>query len=329
MRVFNSLFFLLFVFFISCQKEEKHPVDFYYWKSKVSIGKVEKHYFEKLHSQKLYVRIFDIDKVNGQIQPVAKIDSFDSSLLKAEYIPVIFITNRTLQGLTQKDLSVLAENIYAQTDHILSKSTITSWNELQLDCDWTPSTHENYFYLLKQLKSLSGKKISCTLRLHQIKYKDKTGIPPVDKGYLMCYATSDPTDSSGKNSILDMALLKDYLSSISAYPLSFDVALPLYSWGIVTNHLGKIKLINGLTSEELSSAKFTKISKNTYQAKEDQFLNGLFISKDFIITLESISPELLTEAKTYLNKQIKKPYSIVYYHLDSKFIQRFTVRELE
>ncbi len=327
-RIFYFLFCVLFLF--SCRKENKHSVNFYYWKSKVAIGETEKKYFTQLHSQKLYIRVFDVDKTTENApSPIAKIDSFNSAVLQTEYIPVIFITNRTVENLPKANITQLAQRIHQLTDQILSQSGISGYNEIQLDCDWTPSTRENYFFLIKELKSVSKKKLSCTLRLHQIKYKDKTGIPPVDKGYLMCYATSDPTEKSDRNTILNMDLLKDYLSTINSYPLAFDVALPLYSWGIVTNHLGKIRLINGLTTEELENKKFVKISENKYKSTEDQFLHSLYLNKDFTIDVETISPKLLAEAKEYLSIKINKPYDIVYYHLDNSFLQHFTLEDLQ
>jgi hypothetical protein len=56
----------------------------------------------------------------------------------------------------------------------------------------------------------------------------------------MCYSTSSPLENSDKNSILDIQILKNYLSEVQNYPIKkIDVALPI-SWGIVTNHFGNI-----------------------------------------------------------------------------------------
>jgi hypothetical protein len=45
------------------------------------------------------------------------------------------------------------------------------------------------------------------------------GIPPVRKVYLMCYSTSSPLENSDKNSILDIQILKNYLSEVQNYPI--------------------------------------------------------------------------------------------------------------
>lgn len=120
--------------------------------------------------------------------------------------------------------------------------------EIQIDCDWTAATHDDYFKFLELLKKESSVPMSVTLRLHLVKDRDKTGIPPVDRVYLMCYATSSPLENSDHNSILDLGILKNYLAHIQDYPIKkMTVALPIYSWDIIENHLGKHKLINGLT----------------------------------------------------------------------------------
>jgi hypothetical protein len=57
----------------------------------------------------------------------------------------------------------------------------------------------------------------------------------------MCYSTSSPLEKSDKNSILDVNILKSYLSKMEDYPVKkIEVALPIYSWGIITNHLASI-----------------------------------------------------------------------------------------
>ncbi len=322
--------FLLFIFAPNgCGRITEHPVTFYYWKANVAIEETEKAYFTRLDADKLYIRFFDIDKENGEIAPKGIIKPFDNSVISAQYIPVIFITNRTFTGLNDESLRDIAQNINRLTKEIEEKLSINPSPEIQIDCDWTESTRERYFTFLSLLKEISGREITCTLRLHQVKFKEQTGIPPVKKAYLMCYATSDPTDLSGKNSILDMALLKDYTSNIASYPLQMDIALPLFSWGIITNHIGYIKLINGLTNKDLQTPEFKALGNNKFEVLKDTFFKGLYINKGFTIKIESITPALLKEAKEYMASKLKKDYSVVYYHLDKPFLERFTFEELK
>lgn len=317
------------LFLASCRQTQKHPVDFYYWKTNVQIGETEQSYFEKLNSEKLYIRFFDIDKKGSDIFPLAKVSLFDSEALSAEYIPVVFITNRTFTGISDEQIQSLAINVSTLIDEIGVANSISPITEIQIDCDWTQTTKAAYFQFLKTLESVSGKKVTCTLRLHQIKFKDKTGVPPISKGYLMCYATSDPKETSTRNSILDIELLKDYTVDIENYPIDFDVALPIFSWGIVTNHLGKIKLINNVTANDLDTEFFEQTGENTYRITQDFFFRDMYLNKGFTLKIENITPQLLNETKRYLSKKIKKPYHIVYYHLDEVFLKQYTIQELE
>ena len=204
-----------------------------------------------------------------------------------------------------------------------------AYNEIQIDCDWTETTRDAYFRFLKALAEHSGKRLSCTLRLHQIRDRQKTGVPPVDRGSLMCYATSSPLEGMSRNSILDMELLKSYTANINDYPLPFDVILPIYSWGIVTNHLGKVKLLNGLTADNLQTPMFEKIDENKYLVKEDGFLQGMYINKGFTIKIETIGQELLAEAKQYLESHIERDYAWVYFHLSKGFLTRYEIDDLK
>jgi len=314
----------------ACGKNKSHNINFYYWKTNVSIGEREKEYFTKLDCEKLYIRFFDVDIDSDENpSPKAKIKLFDPQILKAEYVPVIFITNRTFQNMKYRTPKNIAYNVDDLIKRISKKNNIPEIEEIQIDCDWTAGTKENYFSFLYELKELSGKKISSTLRLHQIKDKESTGVPPVDKAYLMCYATASPKDTDVQNSILDIDLLKSYTKDINTYPLDFDVALPLYSWGVVTNHRGEIRLINNVDINDMIPDYFKETGENTYEALDDFFLQGIYLNKGFTLRIERIEPSLLNEAKSYLNGKLKSNYNIVYYHLDKPFIERFTIDELK
>ncbi|MCL2761045.1 MAG: hypothetical protein FWD70_05305 [Desulfuromonadales bacterium] len=325
-------FFVICVLFCSlsaCNDSRHHAVNFYYWRHIGSVGAVEKEYFQKLESRKMYLRLFDVDKSDsGEPQPMAELRNFNPEVLHADYIPVVFITNRTFVGLSQADIKRLVGNVNYLINSTLMANNIKGGNEIQIDCDWTVSTKSQYFMFLKELGACSGKQISCTIRLHQIKFSSSTGIPPVSKGYLMCYATSSPLEGMERNSILDIPTLKSYLRSVNSYPLAFDIALPIFSWGIVTNHLGRMKLINGVTEDMMDSERFEKIGTNLYRAKDDFFFKGLYINRDFSVKIEFISSNLLHDARMFLDKKIKADYDIVYFHLDEQFLKRFRIEDL-
>ncbi|AZA81830.1 hypothetical protein C1637_04465 [Chryseobacterium lactis] len=318
MKILNILWVLFFI--VSCSKKENHPYTFYYWKTSLKLNQEEKKVLEKATVPFLYTRFFDVDKVGGKFQPVAIITKDHSFQTDKQIVPTVFITNQTLLGISSDEIHFLAESIH----HLVQKKAedygLKINNEIQIDCDWTAGTRNDYFRFLKELKKISGKEITCTLRLHQVKDKKQTGIPPVEKVYLMCYSTSSPLEKSDKNSILDVNILKTYLSKMEDYPIrSVEVALPIYSWGIISNHLEKHRLINALSQKDLENPNFKKISDHEAEILKDGFYFGHYLNKGFKIKVEEISEEQLEDVIQFLEKKIPH-FNIIYYQLDSKFV---------
>ena len=320
------------VVFSACTSKRSHEVDFYYWKSKCAIRETERDYFNQLGSKRLFIRLFDVDIDGGRAVPVGQIQGFGKEQLpndSTKVIPVVFITNRTFYNYANDTVAErLAYNVSKTIEHIMGSAGV-AYDEIQIDCDWTERTRNAYFHFLEKLAEQSGCDISCTLRLHQIHDRRKTGVPPVVRGSLMCYATSNPMEGDTRNSILDMELLKAYTANINDYPLDFDVILPIYSWGIVTNHLGKVKLVNGLTEDDLQTPMFEKTGDNLYLVKEDGFLQGLYVNSGFTVKIETITPELLAEAKRYLDRQIDRDFPWVYFHLSQGYLTRYSINNLK
>lgn len=331
-RVMLFLYSCVAVLFTTCSSERHHEVDFYYWKSKYAIGKTERAYLSKMESKRLFVRLFDVDMQDGMAIPIGQIHGLSKEQIPIDsirVIPVVFITNQTfLSNVADKDIERLASNVSNAIAYIMDKTGV-EYDEIQIDCDWTELTRVAYFKFLKTLAETSHRSISCTLRLHQIRDRKKTGVPPVIRVSLMCYATSNPMENDTRNSILDMELLKAYTTNINDYPLDFDVILPIYSWGIVTNHLGQVKLVNGLTEADLQTPMFEKTDENLYLVKKDGFLQGLYVNSGFVVKIETITPELLAEAKRYLDRQIDRDFPWIYFHLSQGFLTRFTIENLK
>ena len=313
---------LLFIFAIifSCQKQDNHPYTFYYWRTNLSLDQTEKQELKKATIPYIYTRFFDIEKVDGKFQPVAVITKDKSFETDKEIVPVVFIKNDVFYQINLEEINFLAKNVYSLIKKKQTEFGFKISKEIQIDCDWTAGTNKEYFEFLKQLKEISEKNITCTLRLHQIHQRSLSGIPPVDKVYLMCYSTSSPLEDSDKNSILEVNTLKKYLRYVHRYPIEMDIALPIYSWGIVTNHLGKHKLINALSSKDLENPNFKKISENQVEVLKDGFYFGNYLNKGFRIKVEEISDSQLREARSFLDQKLTN-YNIVYYHLDSKFLK--------
>lgn len=315
-----SFLLLLFLGCVGCEKSPKHSYTFYYWKTNFNLTKQEKEALKKSDSPYLYMRFFDVDRVNGKLQPLASISSQKKLTITKEIVPVVYITNRCLLNITTEELSLLANGIH----QLIQKKNAQIGNgdirEIQIDCDWTSSTREDYFTFLNILQDISGKEITCTLRLHQVRDRAKTGVPPVNKVYLMCYSTSSPLENSDENSILHIPTLKNYLGNLDSYPITnVAIALPIYSWGIVKNHLGKHQLINALNTDDLKNANFKNLNANEVLVQKDGFYFGFYLNKGFSIKVESITDEQLNETIKFLNSKLIN-FDIVYYHLDERFL---------
>ena len=304
----------------SCQKEAPHSYNFYYWRTDLRLDQKEQEALQKATAPITYVRFFDVDKQNDKFLPLGILTNNAKTSIKEKVTPVIFITNRTWLNIKPEEIDFLVSRIIEFTDKTAKDNSLSLTNEIQIDSDWTAGTRNDYFAFLKALKKATNKTTSCTIRMHQVKDKTQTGIPPVDKGYLMCYATSSPLENSDKNSILDVTLLQNYLSKIDEYKLPLDIALPIYSWGIVTNHVGKHRLINAVSKESLLKEKnLKKTGDNKFVATEDFWLGDFYLNKGFEIKVEEISQEDLNKVKSFLDKKLKH-YNILYYQLDSRFL---------
>jgi hypothetical protein len=106
--------------------------------------------------------------------------------------------------------------------------------EVQFDCDWTAGTRAQYFAFLREAKKLFGdQRISSTIRLYQYKYPARAGVPPVDRGMLMCYNAGNIKDPGTVNSIFDRREVMSYLDGKQVYPLPLDYALPVFEWALL------------------------------------------------------------------------------------------------
>ncbi len=329
-------FLLLTILIFGCGKNEKKEITtaFYHWKSELSLGKREFNYLEECKSSLLYIRCFDVkwDNENKKPIPNAKLllDTLDT--LKTDVIPVVFIENQVFVNIKTDSINSLAKNCYTLINGIFSNRKF-DFQELQFDCDWTEKTKDRYFQFLLEIIRLSENKnlISATIRLHQVKYFDITGIPPVDKGMLMFYNMGKLTDYNCKNSIYNENDAGKYVSYVKQYPLRLDVALPLFSWGICFKSGSVFKIINQLTIKEIKlNPNFKLINDNIYIAEQSNLFRGVYFDKGDRVRVEEISPEVCKKAALQLSENLNSAsFTVAFYHLDSTIISIFPPNEIK
>lgn len=173
--------------------------------------------------------------------------------------------------------------------------------------------------------------LSATIRLHQLKFFEKTGIPPVDRGMLMFYNMGDLEAWETENSILDPAAGKKYLTPDARYPLPLDFALPLFRWGVLFRDGQLFKLINNLGEKDLQDTlRFTPITSGRFLVKKSTYLQGYYLYEDDLIRLESVKTGQLEAAAALLGKMFPPAERTVgFYHLDSGLVRGFPAKNLE
>ena len=320
------------VFFLlqtSCSPE-KQPMPelaFYHWKSTFNLSSVEENVLAQNEISQLFIRVFDVDWQNAPV-PVGVIQE-NSKWPNQFFIPTIFITNRTFENMESGTERALAEKVIKKITALIPPQKMEWVKGLQIDCDWTESTRAIYFSFLTVLQDLLpsplNQQISATIRLHQIKYFERTGVPPVDRGMLMYYNMSKVMDPATQNSILDLEIAQQYLVNFDRYPLALDIALPVYSWGVLIREGKVIRLINNLLPKDLvDSTRFKKIEPPFYEVKKSTYLEGYYLYEGDQIRLELITPDELEGAVQQLRDHLPvASRTMAFYHLDSVVINRY------
>lgn len=300
----------------ACAKNDKPIIAFYYWKTNLKFSDKEKETLKENNVKKLYVRYFDIglhseSNIPFPVSPV----HFKENIQDFEIVPVVFIQNKVMLQ-TNPDLEDLAQKTFHLISEINAKNKIES-SEIQIDCDWTLKSKDNYLKFIALFKKLSQKKLSATIRLHQVKYFKKTKIPNVDSGVLMFYNMGSIAPDS-LNSIYSRKISERYLKSLKKYPLHLDFALPIYSWAIHIRNQKVLGLRSKLNFSELKKDKnFEQISPIFFRVKQSNYKNGVYYEENDLLKTEIISARDLKEMAEDLSKNsAKAPKEIIFYDLD-------------
>ena len=228
-----QLYFLIGLTFLLLGCGKRSPEEggngIYYWKTTYKLSNEEQWFLNEHEIHRMYIRFFDVVLDNWKIVPNATIQFTQAPLNDMEYIPTVFITNEAMlkmKGEEAKYARLITKRIHA----MIMKNKIEKVHEVQLDCDWTPSSQDSFFLLCDEIRNelhLNGYQLSATIRLHQLRQEK----PPVDKGVLMVYNTGSIRNPTTVNSILDITDVKHYLNSIKKQ-IPMDFAFPTFSWSV-------------------------------------------------------------------------------------------------
>ncbi len=307
--------------FSACWKAKNQPqVSFYYWKTDFSWSKTDSLKADTLKVKKLYVKFFDVKKIPsgvGIAQPVATLNFEQKIPANLELVPVVYVENDLFKTSEPNEL---AKKIFYRIEEMIRASGHSQVAEYQIDCDWSSSTREVYFDFLKVFKKLMPPQaqLSVTIRLHQVKYADKTGIPPADKGLLMFYNMSDVKNIATQNSILDNKEAAKYISTRKKYELPLDFALPIFEWSVAFKQKQFAGIYSNINSLNINQLTFLKPQKdNYYLCVKDTLWNDIYFRPNDLIRHEIVTEEdLKIAAKICTEISNQSNPNILFFHWD-------------
>lgn len=313
---------LMLLVFGGCAKRSTTKVSFYYWKTVFALNESERAILKETDCAKIYLRYFDVILPKGSTEAIPESPiTFKDSIGKLELIPVIYIKNEVMLN-DKEDLEKLADRILDYISQI-NKTNKINTSEVQIDCDWTLASKDNFMKFMEILKSKTSGRLSATIRLHQIKYAATTGIPNVDYGVLMYY-NMGKIAADNSNSIYDRKIAEKYLSKLSAYPLSLKVAIPMFSWTVQIRSEKVVGLNAKITLKDLISNDFENVSDNIFTVKRSQYLKGSLLNKHDLLKIEKVSSKELSDIASDLKKNLKEtPAEIIFFDLNENNIKQY------
>ena len=306
------------LFLLSCSKTEPVPLAFYYWRTTFQLSSSEKEILKELEVKKLYIRYFDVALKENEPIPIASV-VFNDKVEGVEVVPVIYIKNEVfLQNIQTQEL---ARKIFDFIGQINRKNGIEI-DEIQFDCDWSLASKQNYFQFIDEFKKLHSK-LSTTIRLHQVKYPEKTGVPEVLNGVLMYY-NMGVISAGYNNSIYERAIAERYIKSLKNYSLPLNIALPIFSWGVHIRNGVVVNLIGGMREKDVQNNHFEALAKHRFRVVDDFLYKGRYLAKNDIIKIEEPSESQLKEMVSDLKKNLKSnPKEIILYDLKESNLSEY------
>ena len=307
--------YLLLVLLGACSYEDTPPEQaLYCWKTQVQFSAEEADFVKNNRIERLYIRYCDVGLRDNAPVPIAPVDIDTLSVQGKTVIPVVYLKNEIFNSeLTESNPTYISTLAHKLGDYIeqINRYYRLRVSEVQFDCDWSLSTKQAYFSMLEAFKKEYPYQLSATIRLHQVKYREETGVPPVDYGVLMYYNMGRIT-ATGANSIYDRSTALRYLGKLRAYPLPLDIALPMFAWGVHSADGQVLNLVGGLTHAEAQAiSTLVRIdASDIYKVAEQTYYKGRVWQAGDLIKIEEVSDaqrkEMLADLREYSSQPIRR-----------------------
>ena len=307
--------YLLLVLLGACSYKDTPPEQaLYCWKTQVQFSAEETDFVKNNRIERLYIRYCDVGLRDNTPVPIAPVDIDTLSVQGKTVIPVVYLKNEIFNPeLTEGNTPYISTLAHKLGDYIeqINRYYRLRVSEVQFDCDWSLSTKQAYFSMLEAFKKEYPYQLSATIRLHQVKYREETGVPPVDYGVLMYYNMGRIT-ATGANSIYDRSTALRYLGKLREYPLPLDIALPMFAWGVHSADGQVLNLVGGLTHAEAQaiSTLVRTDDPDIYKVAEQTYYKGRVWQAGDLIKIEEVSDaqrkEMLADLREYSSEPIRR-----------------------
>lgn len=300
----------------------------YYWKTNWEITPYLRNYLRESGVKRTFVKFADIARnpTSGEVEPYALLRARDTSgVAEMAIVPCFFITNNVFTNTDEGTTAWLVERLLETLESVGGQfgKTPADWPEIQVDCDWTGSTRKAYFTFLKQLnRRLPTADLNVTIRLHQYHDPNQTGVPPAERGTLMCYNSGDIDAETTKNSIFDPQDIAPYAQA-PAYPLPLDLALPAFSWALIYRSGILWRIVPEPNPVLLADTTAFMPDEAMLHVVRPVFFGGHYLAPNDRVRVETITPELLRQNRALLESfHLAPDATILLYHLDSVAVAR-------
>lgn len=322
--IYLALFVLCLTLGQSCQRKSTSEGNaVYYWRTTFHLDSYEKEFLAKHNVTKMYLKFFDVVcDWNDVASPTGTLVFNDSIPEGVEIVPTVFISSEAINSYP-KYMQKLLLRICT-----MAEVNGVSFNEIQIDCDWTESGRDSYFAFMEEFRELlktKNIKLSTTIRLFQL--NDKA--PAADYGVLMCYNTGDIQTWGTENSIINIDDIKPYTQALHRYSLPLSVAFPTYSWDLAFNYEMEFIGINYSSVDFSDTKSIKKIGDNRYKVVKPDDYKFRWYEKCYY-RRENSPIKVIIEAKSLVEENISHPTSqTVIYDLDSENLKNYSENEID
>jgi hypothetical protein len=127
-----------------------------------------------------------------------------------------------------------------------------------------------------------------------------------------------------KNSIIDEAELKKYISNLDNYSLPLDVALPIFDWYILFEEARYKGLVRELSMPEVAE------EQKGIVFRADTIINGYAFKQGQWLRHERSDAAVVRKCGEWVSKKLKQQkLTVILYHLDSANLSNYSAHELE